>query len=211
MFRSELFQNFGIRTWSCLGLLNHSQPKLIEQDVRQLLGAIRIEFLSRQLHDFAAQGIRFQLKLAAQLLKPHAINTNPLVLQLGQHAHEWDLETLHHIDQFFISQSLLHRGDQPVRNVDVFACIRGNVSDGNLVHRNLSFARTDQGLGRDFCLSQPTFGNVIQIMIASSGVQEIVRDHCVKSDDSNRHVVRSQNDRIVFNILPDKDFSGICQ
>ncbi len=85
---AQLLEHRGVGGVAALVLLEGREPQHLEQDARELLGAVEVERLPRHVEDARRELVEFGLRAGAELRQAVAVDDRAGALHDGEHAHE---------------------------------------------------------------------------------------------------------------------------
>ena len=89
------------------------------------------------------------------------------------------------------------------RDVGVFGGVRGHLGDRHFVHPLLIFAFADQLVDLDRRVVEILLGQVVEVVAAAAGVEQVAGDHRVERDAGQPHADVAEHDHVVLQVLAD--------
>ena len=92
---------------------------------------------------------------------------------------------------------------QPERDVGVFGGVGADLGDRHFVHPLLVAAFADQLVDLDRRVIEIALGEVVEVVAAAAGVEQVAGDHRVERDAGKRHAGVAEHDHVVLQVLAD--------
>ena len=149
---------------------------------------------------------------AAELGEPRGIDADAGEFQVGQHLDE------RHFDRFvelgrapFRPAALSRIGMHAERDVGVFGGVGADFGDRHFVHPLLVFAFADQLVDFDRRVIEILLGEVVEVVAAPAGVEQVAGDHRVERDAGQLHADVAEHDHVVLEVLADLADGGFSR
>ncbi len=206
----ERLQDLGVRRAARLRLLDDGEAEVVEEDVGELLGRVRVELLAGRDRELRAQA-RDAVAEHARVLPQHArVERNALALHGRQHAHERHLDRLEELAHVVHEQPCEVLVEPPC-HVAVLGRVRPDVGDAHVQHVQLVLPLADEVRDGDGRQTKQVARQHVHVVRAALGVDERGGDHRVEERPGEVDAGARQHVDVVLEVLPNLERPRVLQ
>ena len=175
--------------------------ELVEQELAELLGAVRVEVRPGDRADGLLEALDVAAPLLGHLLEELAVDPDALFLHVGEDHQERHLDVVvERADSGLVEPREEELGDA-TREVGVLAGVFAHVLHGHEVHRHLVLAASDELLRPHLLVVEVAERERVEPVLALRRIEQVGRDHRVGLEPPHPDAVRAQDQDVVLGVL----------